>query len=155
MFGEALARCPMRSTSRAAARSAGASPRSFQLPVLLDVHDFWPICPNDDLLKRPGHEPCAEHYPFTGCGACAGLTRLRAMDERTELARAARVIVAHSDFMRTRLQTGLGRPVELIDPGVDTERFRPDPAPPLAPEAAELFASRERRACCCWARRRT
>ena len=54
------------------------------------------------------------------------------------------MIVAHSAFTRTRLQAGLGRPVELIDPGVDTERFRPDPAPPLAPEVAELFASRER-----------
>lgn len=144
-FGEALARQPdaihLASRGPFGGRICEILP---ELPVLLDVHDFWPICPNDDLLRQPGHEPCDQHFPFAGCGACAGLTRLRAMDERAELARAARAIVVHSAFMRTRLQAGLGRPVELIPPGVDIERFRPDPDAPLAPDVAEVFASPDR-----------
>lgn len=114
------------------------------LPLLLDVHDHWPICPNDDLLRRPRLHPCGEHYPFSGCGACAGLSRLRAMEERTELARHARIVVAHSTFNRVRLDAGLGRPVEMVGYGVDVRRYRPDPEPPLSPDVAELFADRER-----------
>src|SRR5262245_16521555 len=56
-----------------------------ELPVVLDVHDFWPICPARDLLRRPQLLPCGEHYPFHGCGACAGLPSLRAMDERAQI----------------------------------------------------------------------
>jgi glycosyltransferase involved in cell wall biosynthesis len=115
-----------------------------ELPVLVDVHDFWPICPNDDLLRRPRLLPCGEHYPFQGCGACAGLSRLRAMEDRLELLASARAIVAHSSFNRVRLNAGLGRAIELLDYGVDTTRFRPDPDPPLSPEVGVLFASRER-----------
>jgi glycosyltransferase involved in cell wall biosynthesis len=115
-----------------------------ELPVLIDVHDFWPICPNNDLLRRPRLLPCGEHYPFQGCGACAGLSRLRAMEERTELLASARLVVAHSAFNRVRLNAGLGRAIELLDYGADTSRFRPDPDPPLSPEVGVLYASRER-----------
>lgn len=115
-----------------------------ELPVLLDVHDYWPICPNDDLLVRPQLTACAEHFPFAGCGECAGLTRLRAMDERTELARRARAVMAHSSANRGRLQAGLSRPVDLVDYGVDSGRFRPDPEPPLSPVVAELLSHRDR-----------
>lgn len=115
-----------------------------ELPVLLDVHDYWPICPNDDLLRRPRLHPCGEHFPHQGCGACAGLSRLRAMDERGDVTRAARIVMAHSAFARARLDAGLGRPVEVVEYGVDVRRFRPDPDPPLAPEVAELFADRGR-----------
>ncbi len=114
------------------------------LPVLVDVHDFWPICPNDDLLRRPRLLPCGEHYPFQGCGACAGLSRLRAMEERLDLLASARLVLAHSSFNRVRLNAGLGRAIELLGYGVDTTRFRPDPDPPLSPEVGALFASRER-----------
>lgn len=115
-----------------------------ELPVLLDVHDFWPICPNGDLLRRPHLDPCGEHYPFHGCGRCAGLSRLRAMEEKSELAASARMVVAHSGFNRVRLNAGLMRAIELLDYGVDTRRFGPDPSPPATPEIGALFATRDR-----------
>jgi len=115
-----------------------------ELPVLLDVHDYWPICPNDDLLRRPRLSACGEHYPFQGCGACAGLSRLRAMDERAALAASARIVVTHSSFNRVRLNAGLGRPIELLDYGVDTTRFCAEPAPPQSPEIAALLSASER-----------
>jgi glycosyltransferase involved in cell wall biosynthesis len=116
-----------------------------ELPVLLDVHDFWPICPNDDLLRRPGLESCGEHFPYIGCGPCAGLPRLRAMEERAELVACARIVMAHSAFERTRLSAGLDRPVEQVEYGVDVLRFRPDePAPPSDPAVAALFETRGR-----------
>ncbi|HEY2954788.1 MAG TPA: glycosyltransferase family 4 protein [Candidatus Eisenbacteria bacterium] len=114
------------------------------LPVLLDIHDFWPICPAGDLMRRPRLLPCGEHYPFHGCGACAGLARLRAMEERSQVVAAAGVLLAHSVFNRVRLNAGLGRAVELIDYGVDTSRYCPDPDPPWQPQIMEMFASRER-----------
>ena len=114
------------------------------LPVLLDVHDFWPICPAGDLMRRPKLLPCGEHYPFHACGACAGLARLRAMDERVQIASGAGTVLAHSAFNRVRLNAGLGRAIEMIDYGVDVERFRPDPDPPWMPEIMEMFATRER-----------
>lgn len=112
------------------------------LPVVLDVHDFWPICPNSDLLRRPRMDPCGEHHPFRGCGPCAGLSRLRTMEERIEIAAGARLILAHSAFTRVRLNAGLGRLIETVDYGVDVSRFRPDPDPPGDPEIASLFETR-------------
>ena len=114
-----------------------------ELPVLLDVHDFWPVCPNDDLLHRPNCQPCGDHYPFPGCGECAGLTRLRAMDERAELARRARIVIAHSAYNRARLGEGLDRPIEVVDYGVDNAVFRPEPEAPLLPDIAQLLADSE------------
>ncbi len=113
-----------------------------ELPVLVDVHDFWPICPNNDLLRRPRLVACGEHYPFQGCGACAGLSRLRSMEERVELLAGARIVLAHSAFNRVRLNAGLGRAIELLDYGVDTARFCPEPEPPLSPDVGALFATR-------------
>jgi glycosyltransferase involved in cell wall biosynthesis len=116
-----------------------------ELPLLLDVHDFWPICPNDDLMRRPRLEACGEHFPFLGCGECAGLPRLRAMEERAELAAAARVVVAHSAFQRERLSLGLGRPVDLLGYGVDVSRFRADAiAEPTDPDVRALLETRDR-----------
>jgi glycosyltransferase involved in cell wall biosynthesis len=115
-----------------------------ELPVLLDVHDDWPVCPNHDLLRRPSLEPCGEHYPFAGCGPCAGLSRLRAMEEKVELASSARMVVAHSAYNRVRLGTGLGRPVELVPYGVDPSRFREHPEPPIGAEVQALWVDRER-----------
>lgn len=115
------------------------------LPVLLDVHDFWPICPNDDLLHRPGLDPCGEHFPYLGCGACAGLPRLRAMEERAELLACARLIMVHSSFERARLTAGLERPIDQVGYGVDVVRFRPDdPAEPSDPAVRALFETRGR-----------
>jgi glycosyltransferase involved in cell wall biosynthesis len=115
-----------------------------ELPVVLDVHDAWPICPNHDLLRRPSLEPCGEHYPFAGCGPCAGLSRMRSMEEKLELASASRMVVAHSAFDRVRLASALGRPVELVPYGVDTARFRENPDPPGSPEVQALAADPER-----------
>jgi len=115
-----------------------------ELPVLLDVHDFWPICPNDDLIHRPRFVMCGEHYPFVGCGACAGLLRLRTMDERGELVASSRLILAHSTEARERLQAGLERTVEMLGYGVDTSRFRPEPAAPQS-EAMRALVERHDR----------
>lgn len=113
-------------------------------PLLLDVHDFWPICPRTDLLRQPSFEPCPEHHPFAGCGTCAGLLRLRTMEVRAELAAAARTIVCHCTPARERLEAGLGRPIERVEYGVDPMRFRPDPDPPRSPALLELFEQRDR-----------
>jgi len=113
-------------------------------PLILDVHDFWPICPRSDLLRQPGYEACPEHHPFAGCGPCAGLPRLRTMESRAELAAAAHTIVSHCAAARERLEAGLGRPVERIEYGVDPLRFRPDPEPPRLPALVELFEQRDR-----------
>lgn len=115
-----------------------------ELPVLLDVHDFWPICPNTDLLRRPRMEACGEHFPYPGCGACAGLSRMRAMEEKVALAATARLVLSHSAFTRVRLNAGLGRPIELLHYGVDTNRFRPNPEPPKSTAVAELWETRDR-----------
>jgi glycosyltransferase involved in cell wall biosynthesis len=112
-----------------------------ELPTLLDVHDFWPICPNDDLLERPSFEPCAIHHPDPRCGSCSGLLRLRAMEPRRLLVEAAGAIVTHGAGQRERLEKGLGRPVESIDLGVDPLRFRSRATPPLDPEAVGLVTS--------------
>ena len=115
-----------------------------ELPVLLDVHDFWPICPAGDLMRRPKLTACGEHYPFQECGSCAGMARLRAMDERIQVVSSAGAIMAHSGFNRVRMNAGLGRAIELVDYGVDVSRYRPDPDPPWQPEIMEMFAARER-----------
>jgi len=110
-----------------------------ELPMLLDIHDFWPICPNDDLLQRPRYDACALHHPDEHCGPCAGLLRLRAMEARRELVDAARIVVAHSPGQCLRLMAGLGRPVEHVGYGVDSTRFRARPAPPLENDVLTLL----------------
>jgi glycosyltransferase involved in cell wall biosynthesis len=94
-----------------------------ELPVLLDVHDFWPICPRSDLLRSPRLHPCGEHFPHAACTTCAAMPRLRLMEERLALAATARTIVTHSTFARARLDAGLRRRIEVVPYGVDTARF--------------------------------
>ena len=113
-----------------------------ELPVLLDVHDFWPACPNDDLLRRPRLTACREHWPYQGCHGCAGAQRARAMEERAELVAASRIIVARSDFHALHLSATTGREVEVVPYGVDTRRFRPDPDPPQAEDVLALYETR-------------
>jgi glycosyltransferase involved in cell wall biosynthesis len=112
-----------------------------ELPVLLDVHDYWPVCPNDDLLERPAFEACAVHHPDPRCGGCSGLLRLRAMDARQALVDAASLVVAHGAVQRRRLEVGLDRTVEMLDLGVDPLRFRARTTPPLEPEVVGLATS--------------
>lgn len=121
--------------------SARVSEILSDLPTLLDVHDYWPICPNDDLLERPALVACAVHYPDPRCGACSGLLRVRAMDGRSALADAAGMVVAHGAVQRRRLEVGLDRPVEMLDLGVDPLRFRSRATPPLEPEVVGLVTS--------------
>ena len=113
-----------------------------ELPTLLDVHDFWPACPNDDLLRRPRLTACREHWPYQGCGACAGALRARAMEERAELVAASRIIVARSDFHALNLGETIAREIEVVPYGVDTTRFRPDPEPPQADDVRALYETR-------------
>jgi glycosyltransferase involved in cell wall biosynthesis len=125
---------------------AGASPFGprvreilSELPLLLDLHDYAPLCPNLDLVHRPEHEACDERFPFPGCTACAGLARIRRMEERAGVIAAARIVVAHSRFHRRRLEAELGERVERLEYGVDTLRFRPDPRPPRSPAILALW----------------
>lgn len=114
------------------------------LPVLLDVHDFWPICPRGDLLRSPRLSACAEHFPFTACTACAGLPRLRLMEERLALVAAATAVVTHSSFARARLNAGLRRRIEVVPYGVDTNRFHAEgdaARPPADDVPRETLAS--------------
>lgn len=116
------------------------------LPVLLDVHDFWPICPRDDLLRLPRFRPCGEHFPYSGCSPCAGIARLRPMEERIALALSATTLVCHSSFARARLDAGLRRRIEVVPYGVDTRRFAPAllDSPASGVGSAELAALLER-----------
>jgi glycosyltransferase involved in cell wall biosynthesis len=108
-------------------------------PLVIDAHDFWPVCAAGDLVHRPSLTACPHHHLHELCGACAGLLHLRAMEERAPLGREARFVIAHTAEARTRLEAGLGRPVELIRPGVDAFAFTPAPRAPLSPEVAALF----------------
>lgn len=112
-----------------------------ELPTLLDVHDYWPICPNDDLLERPGFDACPVHHPDPRCGSCCGLLRLRAMEARRGLVESAGAVLAHDGVQRGRLEEGLSRPVECLDVGVDPLRFRSRATPPLEPEVVGLVTS--------------
>lgn len=112
-----------------------------ELPTLLDVHDYWPICPNDDLLERPGYDACAVHHPDPRCGSCSGLLRLRAMEPRRLLVEAAGAVMAHSSHQRERLEAALHRPIECLDLGVDPLKFRARATPPLDPDVVGLATS--------------
>jgi glycosyltransferase involved in cell wall biosynthesis len=120
-----------------------------ELPVLLDVHDFWPICPRDDLLRSPRLRPCGEHFPYPGCARCAGMARLRLMEERGALAASAATIITHSSFARARINAGLRRRIEVVPYGVDTARFRAEggvgrpPADDVPREALAAWAAFE------------
>ncbi len=116
--------------------------RLLRTPLIADLHDFGAICANRDLMFRADPRVCSQHHPFDGCGACAGLSRVREMDARRSLALGARVRIAHSAYARDRLVAGLQAQVELLPYGVDALRFRPDAAAPLAPEVAALYADR-------------
>ncbi len=111
-------------------------------PLLLDAHGFWPVCANGDLIQRPRFIACSNHHPHVDCGACAGLSRMRAMEPRMLLAARARRVLAHSRWARERISRGLQREVDLVPFGVDPQRFSPRPQAPLAPEVAALFADR-------------
>lgn len=128
------------------ASSAPLPPEAFELlrtaPLVADLHDLGAVCANRDLLRRADARPCPHQHGHEGCGACAGLSRVRAIDERRALVLAARVRIAHSAFARDRLAAGLGAPVALLPYGVDALRFSPEAAAPLAPEIAALHAER-------------
>lgn len=113
-------------------------------PVLLDLLDWSAMCPAGDLLKRPGGEPCEQHYPVAPCGTCVGHSHVRAMDPLSQLARAGHRVVAHASHVRDRATLALGRGVALLPVGVDATRFTQSPSLPLAPEVAALVSNRTR-----------
>ena len=116
-----------------------------QSPTIVDVLSHWPLCPNDDLMWRPSFHRCDLRFPADECGPCAGIERLREMDSRSRLVSRASAIVTHARFQAERLSGLLARPVECISPGVDSEWFRSDPAPPAGPAALALYESRGQR----------
>jgi glycosyltransferase involved in cell wall biosynthesis len=111
-------------------------------PMIVDVLSHWPLCPNDDLMRRPAYHRCDLRFPADECGPCAGFERLRDMESRSRLLSRAAAIVAHARFQAERLSGLLGQTVECVSPGVDAEWFRPDPAPPSGEAAHALWESR-------------
>ena len=115
-----------------------------EFPVVLDLHDYWPICPQFDLFQRPHRRACAHHHPFEGCRTCTDRERLRSMDERGVLVECARMIIARSEPHRARIAEALGRPVERLDYGVDPVRFSPEAAAALSEPVRVLTAHHDR-----------
>lgn len=115
-----------------------------EMPVLVDLLDWSPLCPVGDLVTRPRGIACEQHYPVAPCGSCAGHSHVRAMEPLMQLARAGHRVVAHSGFVRDRATLALGRGVALVPIGVDSARFSQSPASPLAPEVAALSSERSR-----------
>jgi glycosyltransferase involved in cell wall biosynthesis len=108
---------------------------------MLELHDWWPICPQFDLLRRPGGHACDRHHPFEGCVTCTDHGRLASMTDRGALVKCARRIVAHGPSTRDRVAAALGRDVVRLGYGVDTLRFSPEPAAATIP-AVSALASR-------------
>ncbi len=113
-----------------------------EFPLLVELHDHWPLCPHFDLLRRPAGVACEERHPFEGCLACAGRARVASMADRDALMACARLVIAHGDATRRRMADALGREVLRIGYGVDTLRFAPEPAPARTPGIARLAATR-------------
>ena len=113
-----------------------------EFPVMLELHDWWPICPQFDLLRRPGGHACDRHHPFEGCATCADRGRLASMTDRGALVACARLLVAHGESTRDRVAMALRRDVVRLGYGVDTLRFSPKPAPATIPAVAALAARR-------------
>ncbi|HTO92279.1 MAG TPA: glycosyltransferase family 4 protein [Candidatus Sulfotelmatobacter sp.] len=111
-------------------------------PLMLDVFGHWPVCPQNDLMRRPQYVRCDVRYPAEACGECAGMEKLREMEVRSRLLSRAPAIVTHARVQAERLSTLLGRAVDQIGFGVDTERFRPDPVPPVNANARALYETR-------------
>ena len=111
-------------------------------PVMLELHDWWPICPQFDLLRRPGGRACDRHHPFEGCVVCTDHGRLASMTDRGALVACARLIVAHGEATRDRVAAALGREVVRLGYGVDTLRFSTSPAPATIPAVSALAARR-------------
>lgn len=109
-------------------------------PVMLELNDWWPICPQFDLLRRPGGHACDRHHPFEGCVACSDRVRLASMTDRGALVACARLIVAHGESTRDRVAAALGREVVRLGYGVDTLRYSPKAAPASMPAVAALAA---------------
>jgi glycosyltransferase involved in cell wall biosynthesis len=111
-------------------------------PVLLELNDHWPICPQFDLFRRPRGHACDRHHPFDGCASCTDHARLASMTDRAALVASAGTIVAHGEGTRRRMATALGREVLRLEYGVDTQRFSPEPAPPRTPAIARMALAR-------------
>jgi glycosyltransferase involved in cell wall biosynthesis len=113
-----------------------------RLPMVVDVQGHWPLCPRGDFMRQPQFVRCDLSYPADPCAACAGYDLMREMDSRGRLLTRAAAVVAHAPFQAAKLSERLEREVECVGYGVDTETFRPNPAPPSGPEAFSLWANR-------------
>jgi glycosyltransferase involved in cell wall biosynthesis len=113
-----------------------------EFPLMLELHDWWPICPQFDLLRRPGGHACDRHHPFEGCVTCTDPGRLASMADRGALVSSARLIVAHGETTRDRVAAALGRDVVRLGYGVDTLRFSTRPAPATIPAVTALAGRR-------------
>src|SRR4029077_1373454 len=85
---------------------------------------------------------CAQHHPAAPCGTCIGHAHVRAMEPFLAFARGGHRVVAHSAQARDRATVALGRGVALVPVGVDTARFVPEAAAPLAPDVAAVVRER-------------
>lgn len=103
--------------------------------TIIDVHDYWPICPNNELVYLPDlparFTRCAIHYDSTTsdvCIRCSGAAAVGKMNRRDRLLSRARVLLAHSSFVAQRLLARLPRrEVRVIPLGIPEGAFRPQP----------------------------
>jgi glycosyltransferase involved in cell wall biosynthesis len=107
-------------------------------PVLLDLWDFAAVCPESTLLQRPASAACPVAWPAPACRHCTRREREDAMSAVHRVVAAATRLAARSAWARDRLSRSLGRTVERLACGVDTLRFRPQPAAPGDPAVAAL-----------------
>lgn len=113
--------------------------RRWNVPVVLELHDFFSICPRAHLERRSGElcggpeggRACAEHcFP----GQQAGRLRwaLRSQSFR-EAVRCADEVLAPSRYLAESLETlrGSGSPIRVVENGVAPFEavVRPDPDP--------------------------
>ena len=104
-----------------------------RLPVdrtLLDIHDYWPVCPNKELVYRPdlpqitrcGH--VYRSWDDSPCAACFGESGKSLMEARDRLVDRATSLLCHSEFVRRKLAARFStKPVEHIYYGIRYEDF--------------------------------
>jgi glycosyltransferase involved in cell wall biosynthesis len=113
----------------------------WNVPVVLELHDFFAVCPRAHLQRRSGElcggpeggRACAEHC-FPGQRAATLRWALRSQSFKEAL-RCADEVLAPSRFVVDALASlrDTSAPIRVIENGIDLARVRRPPADPGAP----------------------
>jgi glycogen synthase len=99
--------------------------------TLLDVHDYWPVCPNRELVYQPdlpritrcGH--AYRSWDDSPCAGCFGESGKSLMETRDRLVDRATALLCHSDFMKRKLAARFStKSVNRIYYGIRHEDFQ-------------------------------